>query len=125
MKTIKIIPIIAALAIAGCASTKSFNSTTSQNYRLKDDANPVSITGKIDRSSNGLVATGANLHVFFNGEPALSGPLQPGYSGDVNGGTWKGKNVSSSCSSKPLTQTSVSVNCIVFIDNERTVTLTF
>lgn len=112
--------LIASLLMAGCVS---MHESPAQNYRLAGEENPVNITGHIERKDS--IVTEATLHVQFNGQEVLSGKLGPQYTGDIAGGIYQGKPVSSTCSSIRKSNGGYDVRCMVFVANERTVTLTF
>lgn len=117
----KITTLLLALLISGCAST---HLSAPQNYRSKGDDNAVQITGKIDKKeaflSNEYIVT-----VFFNGLEQIKFKLDGSATGEGIGLPYQGKQTSTSCSSKRFNEYAIEVRCIVFIDNERTVTLTF
>lgn len=106
--------------LAGCVS---MHASPSQNYRLAGDDAPVTITGSIKQTESLIVK--AELSVFFNGKKTIEGPLTWPYTGDIQGQQWNGRATSASCSSKQRYDGGYDVQCMVFVDNERTVTLTF
>lgn len=116
----------ALLALAGCAPgiVKS-DFSPSQYWRPADSADSVKIEGAIAKVSDGWVSTSHALYVRFNGDVILRGHLRPDLSGDVSGGIWNGKPVSASCSSRRQNERTIDVACMVFVGNERTVTLSF
>lgn len=120
----RLIALAAAAALAGCASgiTKS-TFAPSQNWRAADGT-PVLIEGGIARVADGLSHVNA-LFVRFNGEIVLRGQIARDLSGEVSGGTWQGSPVLASCSSRPISNTQRAAACMVFVGNERTVTLSF
>lgn len=115
---------LAALVLSGCGGLAVYESPT-QSYRFKGEDRPVTITGAIDRDDKFTSVT-HSLKVRFNGEVAASGPLSSRGIGSVFG-TWRGHAVESICSRVEGSSGdgSYTVNCIVVVDNERTVTLTF
>ena len=117
----KITTLLLALLISGCAST---HLAAPQNYRTKGDDNAVQITGKIDKKEL-LLSDEFIVSVFFNGFEQIKFKLDDSATGDGIGLPYQGKQTSSSCSSKRINEHTLDVRCIVFIDNERTVTLTF
>lgn len=117
----KITMLLLALLISGCAST---HQSAPQNYRPKGDENSVQITGKMDKKE-AFISDEYIVTVFFNGAEQIKFKLDDSATGDGNGLPYQGKRTSTSCSSKKLNEYAIEVRCIVFIDNERTVTLTF
>lgn len=118
-----LIALIAAATLAGCAGVKSYPAPA-QTYRQAGQEQSSTITGAIDVSNNGLYVDGATLRVNFDGVEVLRGPLGRGGNGDVTGGSWRGQPVSSSCSGTQQGKLTF-INCMIFVSNERTVTLSF
>lgn len=115
------------LALTGCA-TQNFVHSAPQNYRLKNSDTPLNITGKADvRQTYGVITDTASvaITISFDGEGVIFGQLDNTFNGDFKGRDYKGHSTSANCTSKPVSQTDIEVRCLVFVDNERTVTLTF
>lgn len=129
----KITLLIATIAITGCASKGDIlerNISPVQNYRLQNSDKPIEISGTLERVKAGfdyvnLSDTWHNqLKINIDGTPAIDGYLDARYFGEVTG-QWNNLPVSANCSGKPASKNWIDVRCIVFIENERTVTLTF
>jgi len=110
-----------ALSLIGCAST---HNAASQNYRLKDKAENITITGKIDKKIS-FPNTEYDLTVFFNNAPQITAALDENITGEAEGLPFEGKKTSVNCYSKRVDRNNVNVYCMVFLDNEKTVTLQF
>jgi len=117
------IPIcLTVLSLAGCATVKHYESP-SQAFRFEGDSKTTTITGRVDHKYGWKYEF--QLHVFFDGQKVLEGPLDEHANGDVIGQEWKGKKVSASCSTRKVSSSWNETRCMVFHGNERTVTLTF
>ena len=127
--------LITALIIflSGCASKGDLmerNVSPVQTYRLANDPSPVKISGKLERIYDGFSVAKLNdefkreLSIYFNDILTIKGRLNNNYTGELSG-LWNSKPVSTSCSGNRVSPTWTDVRCIVFIENERTVTLTF
>lgn len=132
MKTITLSLIIAAL-LSGCASKGDIlerNVSPAQNYRLANTEKPIQISGTLEKVKAGydyvnLSDTWYNhLKVNIDSQSVLDGYLDGNFFGEVSG-TWDNRPVSANCSGKPSTRNWTDVRCIIFIENEKTVTLTF
>lgn len=105
------------LTLAGCA-TKSVS--PAQMYRFEGDSNGTQIQGAIRQT-----LTETRFGVAFDGQTVINGYLPSDFNGEVTGSSWKGKPVSAVCNAKKSGNYTQYVNCIIFVGNERTVTLTF
>lgn len=114
--------LILALALAGCA-TQAFQAAP-QNYRLKGAGKPVEIKGLVlfDRKAFGHESAAA---IYINNIMHIKVPLDQGFNGEATGMDYEEQSTAASCTGKRTSQATVEVRCMVFIDNERTVTLTF
>lgn len=125
---LKILVLALVVGLVGCASKGEVmqrSVSPGQSYRLAGNDNAISIDGNIEIISSGAFGSNTNqLNVYFDKRKVILGNLSADYSGEVNG-NWAGKNVSASCTSKLRHDKGYDVRCMVFIENERTVTLTF
>jgi hypothetical protein len=117
----KLILTFVALSLIGCAST---HNAASQNYRLKGANENTTITGKIDKKI-GFPNIEYDLTVFFNNSPQITAKLDENITGEAEGLDYQGKKTSVNCYSKRVDRNNVNVYCMVFVDNEKTVTLQF
>lgn len=106
------------VALSGCATQYQ---AAGQNYRLKGAENPVNIQGKINTS----LVDKPFAEISFNGEKKINVPLDWQYYGEATGDLYEGKPTSATCSTTKRTSYNIEVRCMVFVDNEKTVTLTF
>lgn len=113
----RLILIVLALTIAGCA-TKSVS--PSQMYRFEGESNGTKIQGAVRQTM-----TETMMQVAFDDQRVLIGYLPNDFNGEVTGGNWRGKPVSAVCNGKKSGKYTQAVNCMIFVGNERTVTLTF
>jgi len=120
----KTIFLVAAIALTGCAVNKTHESAA-QNYRLQGAENAIAITGKLDQKRVLDVVTESVFHIYFDGTEQITGSLDRNLGGEFTGMQYNGKPTSAACSSKKTGETTAEVRCMVFIGNERTVTLTF
>lgn len=126
------IPLLFAGLLSACASTPqtsllSRDVSPVQPYRLKGEEKPINIGGYLERIKKSESLSYSIFHkliVRIDNEEALTGYLDGHYFGEITG-KWHDKNVSASCTGKPVSADVVNVNCMIFVDNERTVTLTF
>lgn len=123
----KLIVTLLAISLAGCTTTHALNAAP-QNYRLKDSDKPLEITGY---GTHKLV-TGAfsnhydsTISININGQTYITGKLDQQLTGEFQGLPYNGKSTAASCTAKAVSQNMAEIRCLVFIDNERTVTLTF
>lgn len=119
----KFLALALAALLTGCAT---IDRSPSQLTRLRD-GQAVTITGSIgSNSEDGMISTLTHrrLTVIINNDKAISAPINASnYTGEFSG-AWKDKTVSALCSSEKRSNW-IDVRCVIFIDNERTVTLTF
>lgn len=122
----KIIPLILAAVLPGCISigqTVDHNESPVQTYRTKD-GETVRISGTLDRNYLGMSKYSRDVKVYFGDQLVIDGAINDDYVGEL-GGYWRNKPVDLSCSGTKTTRTNINVRCLVFVDNERAVTLTF
>jgi len=113
--------------LSACTTMHKFDAAP-QSYRLKGEDKPLEITGTFDvKRSVKAISTEFDMKVsiFIDNNLHIFGSLDRHLSGEFKGSDYQGKKTSASCTGKPVTKDAVEVRCIVFIDNERTVTLTF
>lgn len=116
---------LSALLLTGCASHQ-VDKSPGQITRLKDGQS-VTIKGRIDTQKDiGLFATTGNrkLTVSINDDTVIDTPINARRPAGEFSGKWKDKAVSALCSSERHGDW-LDVRCIILIDNERTVTLSF
>ena len=111
-----------AAAVAGCAHYQT--TAAPQNYRFAGNDKPVEITGFAD-SKEKFDGMETNVTISFDGQPMIAGKLDRGYNGELKGQDYNGKPTSASCTGRQSGYYNVEVRCMVFVGNERTVTLTF
>lgn len=123
MKTI--LALIAAISISGCASTQTYKAP-SQNYRLKGHESATVINGAIfANKKHDFDTPKLTAGIYINGDLYIEVSLDRTGSGQATGGLFEGKTTEATCHSKPVAKGIVNIDCMVFIDNEKTVTLTF
>ena len=123
----KLIVLTAITALFGCATQHSYEAAP-QSYRAKNSDSVYNITGIADVSEKyGFFTDSASVSITikFDGEGVIFGNLDSALSGDFNGRDYKGHKTASTCTGKATSQNTVEVRCMVFVDNERSVTLTF
>jgi hypothetical protein len=106
------------VALTGCATQ---HHAAGQNYRLKGADDAINIQGKLNYSE---FTTDDYVDITFNGVQQIKVKLDPQFFGEATGTPYQGKQTSASCTGKALGY-STEVRCMVFVDNEKTVTLTF
>lgn len=114
----KTLTILAVLALTGCASAQSYKAPM-QNY------NDISITGELIYNKEVIKKNSGTVNVFFNGKKQIEVPLNVALRGDNLGADFDGKKTSASCTSQLVTREVATVDCVIYIDQKRTVTLTF
>lgn len=115
------------LALTGC-TTNYTHQAAPQTYRPKNTESAYNITGKAHVTQNyGFISDTASvsISIYFNGDPVIFGNLDNNLGAEFNGRDYKQQKTAASCTGKMLNETTAETRCIVFIDNERTVTLTF
>lgn len=113
-----------ALALAGCAPSAYVSRAPGQMARLAD-GQTVSISGRIrTRVEPGLFVTTTyrNLLISVDDQAVIDSPIQAVQLSGEFSGTWKGRAVSALCH-RVTHGRQITVQCVVLIDNERTVTL--
>ncbi|MES2637428.1 MAG: hypothetical protein V4605_08900 [Pseudomonadota bacterium] len=123
----KLLIALLALAITGCTTVKTFNSAP-QNYRLKGTEKTLNITGDLKQTfkQNPIVSTAeSELKIYFDGKLTITGFLDSSYGGEFKGIPYDDKATAASCNTKRVAENTGETRCIVFVDNERTVTLQF
>lgn len=114
----KTLTIIALLALAGCATNHTYDAPM-QNY------GDLTISGKLYNNTHTIKAPVSGVNIFFNGKQQINVPLNIAMRGESLGEDYQGQKTSASCTSQLITRNIGSVSCIVYIDQKRTVTLTF
>lgn len=123
----KLIVLTSLVSLFGCATTHNFEAAP-QSYRAKNADNPIDITGKlIVGHKKNLLSDDFKFSVtiYFDRESVIFGNLGRNLGGDFNGLDFKGHKTAMTCTGKVVSQDAIEVRCMVFVDNERTVTLTF
>lgn len=122
--------IAALLFLSGCVSTGTkIDYASPQNYKL--DSKAIKITGQLltpyrHNEFTGSMVYSRQLIVSFDDKPVIDGYLTApqAIQGELTG-NYQGKKVSSICNSVQTSASNIKVDCMVLIDNERTITLTF
>lgn len=117
----KKICLILPLFLAACATQYQ---AAGQNYRPRGSDQPVNITGQLFQKFNAF-STDHRAEIRFNGSNQITIPLDNKYFGEADGLPWNGQQTSANCTGKRTSQTNIEIRCLVFIANEKTVTLTF
>lgn len=112
----RLFSVVAALTLTAC-STGGLSPT--QHYRFAGNDDATKIQGAI-RST----LTQQQLAVFFDYERVILGNLDSNFNGEL-AGQWKGKPVTAICNGRNSGRSTKAVDCMIFVGNERTVTLTF
>lgn len=123
----KTIIALLAIALAGCTTVRTFDAP-SQNYNLKGESTAITITGHAVNKAQMRTfdsISDTTITISFDGKPQIIGKLDQQLNGELTGDPYKGKKTAATCHGKPVGQNLYDVNCTVFIDNEKTVTLTF
>lgn len=124
MKKLLIACLLPAMFI-GCATntTKVLEQKNApeQSYRLAGQDKALVIKGNLSRISTPRGDVNRVLKVYINEELAINDVLDLEASDELKG-RWKNKKVSASCYTKANTQTT---RCLIFVSNQRTVTLAF
>lgn len=123
----KLLISLVMLNLIGCASQHTHEAAP-QNYRIKNTDKPISISGIVDVNEKSGVFTDSaefDVTIKFEGQPQIIGKLDNALSGDFIGKDYNGQKTAATCNGKIVSQNAIEVRCIVFIDNEKTVTLTF
>lgn len=113
---------LAFAVLSGCA-TQTYKAAE-QNYRPKGADTSVKINGALFVKPGAFDADRA-VGIYFNDSKQIVIPIDRNGNGEASGATFGGKPTSAACSGRPVSSNSTEVRCMVFIDNERTVTLTF
>ena len=124
MKT-TLFTIATAIILTGCSSTQTYKAPT-QNYRLKGQENAITINGAVFSSKkHDLDIPKLGAGIYINGDLHIEVPLNNQGNGQATGKPFEGKTTEASCHGKPVAKGIINIDCMVFIDNEKTVTLTF
>lgn len=113
--------LLTALMLTACATQYQ---AAGQNYRPAGNEKQIQITGQLLQKYNAF-STEHQATIYFNGSPQITIPLDSKYFGEATGQPLNGKTTSADCTGKRTSKTNVEIRCMVFIDNEKTVTLTF
>jgi len=119
----KLLTVLLVVFVTGCASTRTFNAAP-QNYRAKGEDKSIDIKGDLFIRDEGF-SRKVDVNIYFNNQVQIKIPLDKRGSGESNGDQYNGKNTSASCTSKVIDENNSETRCMIFIENERTVTLTF
>lgn len=114
------------LTLTACATSNTYHASP-QLYRAKGQENQLQITGKVQQDHAFKITgdTYANrVSIYFDGKEQINDLLDDRGFGEFTGQPYNNKPVTASCSSKHVSKGWVELKCIVFIDNERAVTLT-
>jgi hypothetical protein len=111
------------LAFTACASQQVYKSAP-QNYRLKGAENTIEIKGATFQTKKAFKTTHF-IGIYFNNNLQIEVTLDNQLNGESEGTTFEGKKTSATCTGRVITRQTSEIRCMVFIDNEKTVTLTF
>lgn len=120
-----LVVLMAALAVSGCAPYITKHPAPSQNYRLKGDDQAVLITGVIEVDRKILDKNTLKAIISINASPYITVPLDLQGNGESAGTPYLNKTTAATCNGTAVTSNLTSITCMVFIDNEKTVSLTF
>lgn len=119
---------VAALTLAGCAST-AMDQSPSQTYRPAGTDKQITITGNMETQwKHNLIGSyvGRKVSVLFDGAPVVSGWLtDPDNGAGILTGEYHGLPVEADCSGQKSPPNTIYIRCRVLVDNERAATLTF
>jgi len=118
MKKLALLPL---LLLSACATQ---HQAASQNYRPTGQASAVQITGELFKDY-GLIDVKHSAVIRFNGSDQIKVKLDRQFFGDGVGSAFNGQPTSANCSGRPVNRYTTEVRCMVFVGNEKTVTLTF
>ena len=116
--------------LVGCVSTGTLvDHSSAQNIVINDK--DIKIAGQLltpykQNDITGSLEYTRHLIISFNQKVVIDGYLSSpeAIQGELDG-VYDGKKVATVCSSLQTSQTNVKVDCMVLIDNKRTITLTF
>jgi hypothetical protein len=118
----KLLLALLAVTVTGCAGNQVFKAAP-QNYRLKDSDKTVEIKGAVFKKS-GVLTSDVWVGIYFDNPLQIEIPLDSQFNGENTGKDFEGKKTSATCNGREKSSI-IEVRCTVFIDNEKTVTLTF
>lgn len=119
----KLLIALTCLSFAACASQQVFKSAP-QNYRLKGAENTIEIKGATFQTSKAFDKTHF-IGIYFNNNLQIQVNLDKQLNGEADGTPFEGKKTSATCTGRNVTPSTAEIRCMIFIDNEKTVTLTF
>lgn len=117
----KKLSLVLIVLMSGCASQYQ---AASQNYRPRGTDNAVEISGEL-LQNKALFNADNVVKIKFNGAEQITLKLDNQLFGDGAGQAYDGKPTSASCTGRRVNRYTTDVRCIVFIGNEKTVTLSF
>lgn len=128
MKNIFIL--LMSLTLAACITNpevKTREVAPAQSYQFKGEDAATHISGVLEKYGNDWAYHGAFLTVKIGDEQVIARkPVDKyNFSGVVAGGEYHDKKVHASCNGFAVTDRWTDVQCIIFVGNEQTVTLTF
>jgi len=122
----KIYILMATIILGGCVTT-TMDISPSQSYRPNGAKELWRITGNLDsKYTEGLIQNNTSriLYVYINGNLVIRGGLSNHATGELSG-SYQGHEIISSCFSELKTSIWLDIRCMILVDNERAVTLTF
>lgn len=125
----KTLIILAFASITAACTTMKQHQAAGQPYRMAGDDKPIQITGSMETKHTEAVvyeSIAGTVKIDFDGLTMISGTVPMRDQAELFGQDYKGRKTSAICTSKTSLERNVfETRCIVFIGNERTVTLTF
>lgn len=131
----KIIPLIAAIAITGCAVNPKAHLSNTQFHRIKGQDEQLTLEAAyiIDKKM-----IDPDIHKFIlriNGKPYIAMRTTPQGNGEISCteetadtstcSDYNGHPIAATCTGSTVNNRLSSINCMVFIDNERAATFRF
>lgn len=118
----KLLTALLVLAVTGCATNT--HKAATQNYRLKGAENTTTINGALLHDYK-IASDEYAVGIYIDETMHIKFPLDSQLNGEGTGLDYQGKKTSATCTGRKVSASTTEVRCMVFIDNERTVTLTF
>lgn len=127
----KLLILLSFVALAGCATTQGELKDIAAPQYAKVDNENVKISGELitpytNNQFSGETRYKRHLKISLNDQLTIDGFLtNPKDAQGELSGDFKNHKIVSSCSSSRESRTNLKVDCMILIDNLRTVTLTF
>ncbi|BCM25869.1 hypothetical protein [Methyloradius palustris] len=114
-----------AIFISACTLNMNNKLPDSQTYKIKGASHDISITGRAELDED--LIQDLSIIILFDGAQMIKGVMESNYKGaatELPGSRYEGKDTIAVCHTNFNASAKIKVECIVYIGDQKTVTLT-